>query len=99
METKTLDNGLTLQRTGPFSFNATDKRGGMEFKGEITLLRNRKWHVRTSVHPTQAYNTETVDEAMERVNENHQLWLAANKELVDLQSAFDAAWLRIADEE
>ena len=47
METKTLDNGLTLQRTGPFSFNATDKRGGLEFKGEITLLRNRKWHVCT----------------------------------------------------
>ena len=98
MEAMRLDTGLTLRRTGPFRIDATDKRGGLEFRAEITLLKDRKWHVVCSNRPVHRFAAETIDRAVELVNENHQAWLDTNKELVDLLDEFDAEWIRISEE-
>ena len=98
MEAMRLDTGLTLQRTGPFRIDATDKRGELEFRAEITLLKDRKWHVVSSNPPSHRSATETIDRAVELVKQDHQAWLDTNKKMVDLLDEFDAEWIRISEE-
>ena len=98
METKTLDNGLTLETREIMRVVAKHRLATRNFEATITFKEDRQWYVVSETPHMAECSYPSLEQAVDHVKGHHQTWLDNHKNLFDRQSEFDAAWQRISEE-